>query len=356
MASNAIHEMIAAYAAGCIDKKNHQNFREYMESGGDLPVGELGELQNVISLLPVILELETPNPDLKDKVAKKLISLQGEIKEKIKTTKQNQSKQYGHAKKEIVSPTAPTEIPTNLSEPEEETTESNRFTPVTPPSLSHTRDTDFYDAIRPNNQPPPPTSQYDLPPRSIKDIKSNKKGKISFTWIAIGLVFIILLAGLIIVYYSTTQYQTQIASLEKELSGIQNELSTSRQFVNKYDKLIQIMNYEDTKIIPLSAANNNTSGNGKLLISFNHREGLLNLNDMPTLGSNQAFQVWLISDGRSYSLGSFVPNPSDKYIEISDIPYIPMNRIELVRVTIEPLSGSNIPQGPAVLLGSVRGS
>lgn len=70
MAANAIHEMISAYAAGCMDKKNFKTFREYMYEGGELPVGELGELQNVISLLPVILELENLIPLLKTRLLK----------------------------------------------------------------------------------------------------------------------------------------------------------------------------------------------------------------------------------------------------------------------------------------------
>lgn len=87
MADKAIYEMISAFASGCMDSENYKYFRNYLLSDGEMPKGELGELQNVISLVPSILETETPNPELKEKVAKKLISLQDEIKLKIKEKK-----------------------------------------------------------------------------------------------------------------------------------------------------------------------------------------------------------------------------------------------------------------------------
>jgi anti-sigma-K factor RskA len=116
------------------------------------------------------------------------------------------------------------------------------------------------------------------------------------------------------------------------------------------------MTYEDIQIFSLSPVDETTSGSGKFMVSFLHREGLLELKDMPTLGTNQAFQVWLISDGRSYSIGSFVPSRTERYIPIENIPYLPKNKIDMVRVTIEPLTGSDLPQGPAVLFGSINGT
>lgn len=358
MASNAIHEMISAYASGCMDKKNLKTFREYVEQGGDMPVGELGELQNVVSLLPVILELEKPSPTLKDKVAKRLISLQEEIKEKIKTTKQS------------TRSTARTVI--NSDEPENESeelnitspTKSTSFETIPPPHTTRsthaqtgqqTRGTEFYKSAQPVN-PPQPTKSYDLPPRSLKDLESDEfasSGSIKYLWIGVVFVFLLLVAGLILVYSSTENFGPKITALEQRINSLQEEVISTREFVNRYDELIEFMTYQDIQVIPLSPVDESTSGSGKLMISFLHREALLQMREMPTLGTNQAFQVWLISNGRSYSLGSFVPSGTQKYIPISDIPYLPKNQIDLVRVTIEPLTGSELPQGPAVLFGSI---
>lgn len=344
MAANALHEMISAYAAGCMDKKNIRAFRDYVNDGGELPVGELGELQNVISLLPVILELEKPDPELKDKIAKKLISLQDEIKDKIRTTKQSTRT----AAKTVVKNIEPEdEEPIVLSAPTPETKITSFQAP--PP----TRGTEFYESAKKVN-PPAPTSMYDLPPRSVEDLeRDNSSGKIRMVWFALAVSFIVLLASILIVYFSANDYGSQFSALDQRINSLQQEISATHEFVNRYDELIEFMSYEDIQIVQLSAVDNSATGYGKLMLSFAHRAGLLQLTNMPTLGSNQAFQVWLISEGRSFSIGSFVPNRTEKYISIPDLPYLPKNQIELVRVTIEPLTGSELPQGPAILFGTV---
>lgn len=345
MASNAIHEMISAFAAGCMDRKNHKTFREYVEDGGEMPVGELGELQNVISLLPVILELEKPTPELKDKVAKRLISLQDEIKDKIKATKQSTKT----AAKTVISSVDEEEL--KLTPAPEPTRVEDIPSRSTSPQ---TRGTEFYETAKRVN-PPAPTHTYDLPPRTINDLKDSAvSNSIKYIWFALILAFLVLASGLIIVYLSPQEYSGKIAELEERISSLNEEVVSTRELVVRFDDLIQFMTYEDIKIIHLNPTDNTTTGYGKLMVSFKHREGLLELKNMPSLGSDQAFQIWLISDGRSYSIGSYVPSRAQRYISISDLPYLPNNIIEMVRVTIEPLIGSEIPQGPAVLFGSLN--
>ncbi|MDZ7767241.1 MAG: anti-sigma factor [Melioribacteraceae bacterium] len=363
MASNAIHEMIAACSAGCMDKKNYQNFREYIETGGDIPVRELGELQNVIALLPIILELEKPSPEIKDKVAKKLISLQDEIKEKIKTTKQHtaatraQEREKTEAEQKFRTESSePPREKTRLAEPEEEVPRETSFETIPPPPQAETRGTEFYESIKPHSQPAPPTQQYELPPRTKKDVDAYQNKVPVVVWIVIALVFLILSTGLLIVNFSGHDYSQEITALEQRVDQLQQEVNSTQDFIDKNEELIQFMNYEDINVVTLSPIDETTGSTGKLMLSFTHREALLELKGMPSLGADQAFQVWLISDGRSYSLGSYVPSYVQKYIPIDNIPYVPRNEIELVRVTIEPLTGSDIPQGPAVLFGTVNGS
>ncbi|NLT50437.1 MAG: hypothetical protein GXX85_05920 [Ignavibacteria bacterium] len=71
MADREIHEMISSFAAGCMDRENFINFKSYMLKGNDLPYRELGELQNTIALLPVILEKELPSEEIKNKILSK---------------------------------------------------------------------------------------------------------------------------------------------------------------------------------------------------------------------------------------------------------------------------------------------
>ena len=75
-----INDLIYAYSLGCLDNEELQRLREPLDRGEDVNIKELGELQNLTSLLPSILKIANPDPQLKDNVAKKLYRLKDEIK------------------------------------------------------------------------------------------------------------------------------------------------------------------------------------------------------------------------------------------------------------------------------------
>ena len=83
MADDAINEMISAYAIGCMDNTNYEQFRKYLKNNGELPKGELGDLQNIISLIPTVLDVETPSEGLKNELGKRLIQIQKDIQNKV---------------------------------------------------------------------------------------------------------------------------------------------------------------------------------------------------------------------------------------------------------------------------------
>jgi|GEM_PF-693042 len=76
------YEQLQAYALGCLDKNDFRNLRNYIHSGEEYPWQELGEYQNLSALLPSILKIEMPDPQLKDKVARKLYRIRDEIRAK----------------------------------------------------------------------------------------------------------------------------------------------------------------------------------------------------------------------------------------------------------------------------------
>ena len=66
---------IYPFALGCLDKDEFVSMVDYIEAGGDFPWQELGELQNLTALLPSFLNIETPDPAVKDQVARTLYKL-----------------------------------------------------------------------------------------------------------------------------------------------------------------------------------------------------------------------------------------------------------------------------------------
>jgi hypothetical protein len=72
--------MLQAKALGCLDDNENKELQEFVDAGHLFPWDELGEFQNVASLLPLALELELPDAELKDRVALKLIKLSEQLR------------------------------------------------------------------------------------------------------------------------------------------------------------------------------------------------------------------------------------------------------------------------------------
>ena len=72
--------MLQARALGCLDENENKELQEFIDAGHLFPWDELGKFQNVASLLPFALELELPDPELKDRVALKLIKLSEQLR------------------------------------------------------------------------------------------------------------------------------------------------------------------------------------------------------------------------------------------------------------------------------------
>ncbi|MBT8393150.1 MAG: hypothetical protein KJO48_15400, partial [Ignavibacteria bacterium] len=81
-------ELLKLSAIGCINEDDQATLNSLMLEDENFPWNELGEFQNLAALIPSSLVIETPNWELKDKVARKLYNLRDEIKsqQKQKTT------------------------------------------------------------------------------------------------------------------------------------------------------------------------------------------------------------------------------------------------------------------------------
>lgn len=77
-----IFGLIPAKALGCLDSEDNVTIQSYIEQGFDFPWNELGKYQFVASLLPLALQLEVPEPQIKDNVALRLIKLSEELRAK----------------------------------------------------------------------------------------------------------------------------------------------------------------------------------------------------------------------------------------------------------------------------------
>ncbi len=72
--------LLQAKALGCLDSEESKELQEFIDAGHLFPWEELGQFQNIASLLPLALQLETPDAELKDRVALKLIKLSEQLR------------------------------------------------------------------------------------------------------------------------------------------------------------------------------------------------------------------------------------------------------------------------------------
>jgi len=369
MADKALSEMIAAFAAGCMDKQNYMQFKDYMDESGYLPKGELGELQNIISMIPVILDLEKPDPSIKDLVAKKLIGMKEEIKTKIieekkKTTaaatKLSKSSinspknktisfidrkaltttsayQFGDDDAQIPIPQRKTKTP--IPEPKTPTAEPKK---IESPGKTATP--------KPIIAPPQLIAQ-----TTAEEPTSQEKTSSGIMGLAALLLSIVLFS--ILGYYTFTSIKTlngTVDDLTAQVNSLKNQLGTANNFISNYTFLIEFFNYKDIIVTGLSSSDAAEKGSAQLLLSFNQKEGLIQFKNVKPLQPNQGYQVWVQSKGQAYSLGVYQPSGSE-YLKISSFPFLPKENIESYFATIESNEGSPTPSTIIYLSSSTTG-
>ncbi len=148
--------LMHSFALGCLDKEDKKIMLDYFRTGGDYQWQELGEYQNLASLLPSFLEIEEPNPQIKDKVARRLYRLKEQKRPEVVSQnappKSEISKLFEKEKSEdeiVLPPEIPSfkKTKTAFSEPTlnwNETKEEESFS-----QLDKSADDDSYKLVRP---------------------------------------------------------------------------------------------------------------------------------------------------------------------------------------------------------------
>ena len=67
---------------GCLDTQDNAAFLLSLKNDNEFPWQEFGQYQNLVAHLPTLLEVETPDPEIKNKILK-------EIHDQIKLTQSN---------------------------------------------------------------------------------------------------------------------------------------------------------------------------------------------------------------------------------------------------------------------------
>jgi len=376
MADQMIHEMIAAFAAGCMDKDNFKQFKEYLTAGGELPKGELGELQNIISMIPVILDLENPDAAIKDMVAKKLIGMKEEIKTKIiegqKISVATKLKSNLYTK---VEPKAPAPPPQNslTFKTKNVSASAPPFTASEPTSMPASEEQKAHSAKEkiktaastPKTEEEFPKRLESIPAPSIVRTSANSNSgnfeepeKVSSGaagWISLLLTIILFTILGYFTYSSFDSMNRTIKDLQNDVTSMKSQLGTANNFISNYNYLIEFFNYKDITVVNLAGTDPAETASARVLLSFDEKEGLIQFKNAKKLSPREAFQLWAVNKGRSYSLGTYQPNDGE-YLKLSSFPFLPKEQIEMFRITIEAKEGAAAEPKTNYLSGTFSGS
>jgi hypothetical protein len=323
-----INDLIYAYSLGCLDNEELQRLREHLDRGEEFNIQELGEFQNLASLLPSTLKIENPDPQLKDNVAKKLYRLKDEIKAQRQKNKPPLNIQESHGEKGQDF---------SMKEPEILTSEHGTI------KSAQAKGNDVQNIIK-----------------GAKDLPSNKNIPPTFTTVLVkknyniviwGVVLFLLLAiGITATYLNislkTNNLHTEVEKLKKEVGSLNTEL-ISRQEIK------EMLQSPDVQVINLKGTNFNPNSFGKLIIGPDKGVGYIQLAQMPAIPNDKLFQLWIRISGSYISLRTF---PASDTMEFYSFKMLNLQRGDNINflVTEEPISGSTSPSNKVYLQGTFK--
>ncbi len=432
-------ELIFAGVLGCLDRVDQSKLNEFINSGGALPPS-VGEFQNIAAMLPIILNAEKPDPQLKDKVARKLYRIKDEIRAKnsrtnfsgiadsfYKNSRENkksptldekliesaepekfiiEEKSPEIPEKENIVPEIEKEVSEQKVEEKKDEIKPEDFEPVTPTrntfeSFKSTREKVIegnfkeepeenqdelpkevkpeprvptrekiktYDRVVTKDRSPYKTATTESPyyrKTSTKDRgksfeRAYKKryptteypGKKSGMnlWMVISL-FVILLLIIAALYLN---FASDIKDLNYTNDNLRQQVNDLSVKFSNTQEIQSLLESADVKIINLQGTGINPGGKGKLILSRVQGKGYLQLSDMPALGQNTTYQLWMqLPSGGYFSLGVFNPTGRVQYFPFK-IPQSGQQNITEFLLTQESSSGASNPGNKVFLTGSFQ--
>ena len=356
------HELIYAFALGCLDIDEQSKFIDYIAIDPNFNWTELGEYQNLAALLPSILTIENPDTNVKAKVAKKLYSFKDEIRAKKKKltseiAKNEPKKQETFDNKETKSGTVeekenikannienkvvPPELKTeeifrpsqstqikgrdlkSFLEKKKKTAEEETHASKETQESKETKEQDKIvlpdEGIKLEEEKPtekekivkeiidtPKKSTY-VPYRERKTYVETKSKNYSPV---IFLLFVLMIAGFLWLYFSTS---SKMLKLQQDVNKLTYQVSSLTTSFKKNSELQEILTTKNVRIVNLSPTKLGGKSYGRLIISFDKNKSFFQMFNMPKIEKNMSFQLWVNVSRSYFSLGVFTPNKTPEY-------------------------------------------
>ena len=276
--NDEVKQIISAYILGCLDNKNLSQFVDYVHHGGKDIEGQLGEFQNIVSLIPTLLIAENPPDYIKDEVAQKILEIEFETRElKSKASEQKEPKEI------------------NL------------------------------------NHQPLYTDNLNTAP--IPEPKA--KAKKGFFLYSVFIFLILILAGWSVYsYFVNHELINRTKVLTSKAKSINEELKYYKNVNEENQILIEFLSKDNLRIVEFKGADS-IKAKGKMFISFQSHEAVLTFNIDQELSSDEYLKLWAILKRNEVYCGEINLNPLKQFYKIDNLPAIVESNIKLFSITIE---------------------
>jgi cell division protein FtsL len=411
--TNEYYDFLYAYALGCLSNSELKKLQDYLQTSTDFPWEELGEFQNIISLLPSILSSETPNPRLKDNVARKLYKLKKEgltkthVRQNTRPTPIKEERIIPEERKEMniaskgklgKKPDGDTYYPIGVKnignelKVEKHITADGEFQAVTPKKKMHIPVRPSYNTqirlrvtdegkeeIAGTQKDPHPTDEeivndsIDLSKKKrderfykthpTEQFVDKKKPKPTFqntseepqkknhvNIIVTIAILAFVLAGLIFMYFKIS---SDVTGYKQGVEKLNQQISDLSSQVNTNQDLQKLLASKNVKIINLTGTSLAKGGYGKIIMSLEEKKGYLQLFNMPNLNEGKSYELWINITGKLLALGVFKSQNNIEYFPFS-IPFIPDKASVLFYLTETPSGNSLKPFGNIYLSGKLQ--
>lgn len=142
----------------------------------------------------------------------------------------------------------------------------------------------------------------------------------------------------------------QIGGLRTSVAAMQDQMRSQTAVLTQVG--------EGTNIrvaLPAGAAGAASEAYGAMVCDPAEPEGFLLAENLPSLEAGQTYQIWLAQGETLVSGGLFQPD-ADGYGRVVLTAPLPMGEYDALRVTVEPVGGSDQPTTPPVIGGPLYGA
>ena len=306
---NQVIDLIYPFVLGCLKDDEVINTYDGFKSSEMFPWKLFGKYQNLVSLLPIILDLENPPEELKEEI---IVQLK-RPKKKADSLTEGPDLVIEETYVEGV------ESQNEIQKPKEEETLKNSDEIVL--TLRHKEekvDADHEEMFKSIEESIEGIKQID--PEYISFVRRrNYTGLITFIFI----VIIIVLAVIAYLFYQdrADYYESQIDSLNESLQEVITE-NKNKPEIPGIDALYK------PKTVDLKNTGLSSSGGGEIIFSFQDKKGYLSIYNLPLLTFDKAYQLWGNFDGDLVSLGLFKISKGSDYYPFTLPPFVVENPAE----------------------------